>query len=613
MTDTPQPADRGPLRTKLRSAWAQLVHLPRTARLVWAASGKWTAAWLAMLAVQGLLPVATVLLTRDVVDGIVAAVDAHGSRDSLLALLPSVVSIGAVLVLGEILRGVAAWFREHQAQLIQDHIAGLIHDKSTAVDMAFYETPDYYDHLHRARNEAWYRPQKLVDNAGTLVRSAVTLVAMAGVLFGFSAWVPPVLLLSTLPALYAVLRHAVRQHEWRLRNTEAERRSWYDDWVLTSGEAAAEVRLFDLGDHFKARFRHLRERLRRERLALHRAQSLSELAAGALALLATAGCLAWMTLRTIEGHHTLGELALFFTAFRQGQQMVRGLLADMGDIYRNVLFLGDLFAFLDLRPGIAEPASPAPVTAQPPCAVSFRGVGFCYPGEERAVLERFDLDITPGRITAIVGPNGSGKSTLFKLICRLYDPQAGAVEIDGRDVRELRTADLRRLVTVMFQAPVRYSDTVARNVSFGDASREMGRNEIDRAVAAAGSDDLVSRLPEGLETLLGKWFEGGTDLSAGEWQRLALARAFARRAPLILLDEPTSSMDSWAEIDWMGRLRALAEGRTAVIITHRFTTAMGADAIHVMERGAIVESGSHEELLAAGGRYAASWQAQVNR
>jgi ATP-binding cassette subfamily B protein len=613
MTDPPKQKDQAPLRSKLGEALSQLRYLPRTARLVWAASGRWTLVWLAALLVQGLLPVAAVLLTRVLVDGVVAAIDAGGTWESIRAIaLPAGLLAGA-LVLGEVLRGVATWARANQAQLIEDHIASLIHEQSTAVDLAFYETPDYYDHLHRARNEAWHRPQKLTENAGTLVQSAVTLLAMAGVLLSFSAWVPLVLLLSTLPALLAVLRHAVRQHRWRLRNTEAERKAWYYDWELTSSETAAELRLFDLGGHFKHKFRSVRERLRRERLALIRDQSLSELAAGAIALLATLGCLAWIGVRTIEGLFTLGQLALFYGAFRQGQQMLRSVLGNMGDIYRNILFLGDLFAFLDLVPGVGDPDRPAKAPETLETGITFEDVTFAYPGCDEPVLEGFDLQIRAGAITAIVGANGSGKSTLLKLICRLYDPSAGRVDLDGTDLRQLAAADLRRRITVMFQTPVQYSDTAAENIALGDEANEHTKAEIETAAAAAGAAELVSRLPDRYETLLGKWFEGGTELSAGEWQRLALARAFLRRAPLILLDEPTSSMDSWAEADWTGRFRSLVEGRTALVITHRFTTAMGADMIHVMDRGRIIESGSHDELLARKGAYAESWAAQMSQ
>jgi ATP-binding cassette subfamily B protein len=214
-------------------------------------------------------------------------------------------------------------------------------------------------------------------------------------------------------------------------------------------------------------------------------------------------------------------------------------------------------------------------------------------------------------VVAIVGPNGAGKSTLIKLACRFYDPDGGRITLDGVELRDLPLETLRRQITVLFQEPVRYNATAAENIALGDLAAGASRAEIEAAAVAAGADGPIARLPHGYETLLGKWFAGGMELSVGEWQRLALARAFLRRARLIILDEPTSAMDSWAEADWMERFRQLAAGRTAIIITHRFTTAIRADQIHVMEQGRIVESGSHQELLARGGRYAGSWAEQV--
>lgn len=260
---------------------------------------------------------------------------------------------------------------------------------------------------------------------------------------------------------------------------------------------------------------------------------------------------------------------------------------------------------------MADPAEPAPVPEALRDGIRFRGVTFRYPSSARPALQGFDLDIPAGRVTAIVGPNGAGKSTLVKLLCRFYDPSEGTVELDGVDLRSLPLAKLRRAITVLFQEPVRYHETVAESIALGDLAAAPGRDEVVAAARAAGAEGLISRLPQGYDTPLGRWFADGQDLSMGEWQRLALARAFLRRAPLVVLDEPTSAMDSWAEADWLARFRAFAAGRTAVVITHRFTTAMHADLIYVMDAGRVVESGSHAELVARGGRYAESWQAQM--
>jgi ATP-binding cassette subfamily B protein len=308
---------------------------------------------------------------------------------------------------------------------------------------------------------------------------------------------------------------------------------------------------------------------------------------------------------------TLGDLALFYQAFNQGQRLMRSLLASVGQLYSNCLFLGNLFEFLDLEPLVVNPAHavPAPVVLQR--GIRFRQVNFRYPGSSREALCDFDLDIPAGQMVAIVGSNGAGKSTLLKLLCRLYDPDAGHIEMDGIDLRHLRVEELRRRITVLFQEPVRYNDTVAENISLGDRAAAPSAAKIEGAAQAAGADTIISRLPEGYVSTLGKMFSKGSELSVGEWQRIALARAFLRQAPIILLDEPTSAMDSWSEADWLHRFRSLADGRTVMIITHRFTTAMRADIIHVMAQGRIVESGSHEELLAFGGAYAQSWTAQM--
>ncbi|MCP4680335.1 MAG: ABC transporter ATP-binding protein [Deltaproteobacteria bacterium] len=564
-----------------------------------------------LLVVQGLLPVATVYLTRYVVDGVVEAMGSGGTWEAVVRVAWPAGLMGGTLLLAEVVGAALVWVRQYHTEFIEDRIRNLIHDTSTTVDLAFYETPEYYDHLHRARSEAWHRPQKLVENAGSLVQSGITLIAMGAVLLRFSAWVPAVLLVSTVPALFVVLRHALKQYRWRLENTADERRTWYYDHELTSGETAAELRLFSLGDYFKKRYRTVRKRLRSERLKLSRDQSLAELGASVFALLATAGCLAWMGLRALNGLLTLGELALFYVAFRQGQQMMRALLGNVGDIYRNILFLGDLFEFLGLEPTAVEPDRPVAPPQSLTNGIDFSDVTFNYPGSERPVIDDFALSIPAGKITAIVGPNGSGKSTLLKLICRLYDPQAGRISFDGVDLKSLRIEDVRRLITVLFQQPVQYSVTAAENINFGDIGSKDGRRRIEQAATAAGADDVIRKLPDEYETILGKWFEGGAELSVGEWQRVALARAFLRRAPIILLDEPTSAMDSWAEADWMKRLHDLAREQTVVIITHRFTTAMRTDVIYVMDEGRIVESGSHEDLLARGGIYADSWQEQM--
>ncbi|MCZ6485119.1 MAG: ABC transporter ATP-binding protein, partial [Acidobacteria bacterium] len=584
------------LATRGRALLDQLPYLPRAFSMVWEATGYWTLTWSLLLLLQGVLPVAIVYLTRWLVDGLVAAVEAGGSWESVRPTLILVALMAAVMLANELLRSATGWVRTAQSQLVRDHISTLIHEKSVAVDLAFYESPEYYDHLHRARAEANFRPLALLENAGNLGRNSITLLAMAAVLIPLGLWLPIALFISTLPALVVVLRYSSRQHEWRLRRTADERRSWYYDYLLTSGETAAELRMLALGKHFQAAFQALRLRLRQEGLRLARNEGLAEAAARTFALLVTGAALAWMAWRTMQGLISLGELALFYQAFYSGQALMRSLLQNAGQLYANLLFLSNLFEFLDLRPQVLDPPQPSRLPAPLVEGIRFRQVTFRYPGSERLTLSNFDLFIPAGRTVAIVGANGGGKSTLIKLICRLYDPEEGRIELDGIDLRDVPLQEVRSAIAVLFQEPVRYNATVAENIRLGNRAADPDRSEIERAGEGAGAHDVVERLPRGYDTLLGKWFVDGTELSGGEWKRISLARTFLRKASILLLDEPTSGMDSWAEAEWMDHLSQQTRGQTVVIITHRFTTAMGADIIHVLQNGHIVESGCHEDL-----------------
>jgi len=579
--------------------------------LIWQASGSLLVVWIAILLLQGVIPVAIVWLTKPLVDSLQAAISSGADGSAVRSLVSTALALGALLVVSTLLKTALQWISMAQSELVQDHISDLLHAKAAELDLAFFENAEFYDRLYRVRFEAASRPLALLESFGMLAQNLITLGGIGALLLSYGVWISLVLILGTLPALLVVVRANRRQHDWWLKTTTDRRRTQYFGDLLTMGQYAAEMRLFGLAGLFRQRFRTLRERLRVERMRLFRQQSIARLGAEAIAAGTTLGTIAWMVWRAIRGAATLGDVALFAQAFQRGQGLVRSLLMNIGQIHNNSLFLENLFEYLDLKAVVVPPPDPVPVPRERAYSIRFDDVSFRYPGTDRLALQQFNLNVPAGRTVAIVGSNGAGKSTLVKLLCRFYDPESGLVELAGIDVRLFDPAELRKSMTVMFQLPVAYQGSVRENITLSDLTRENSEGEMEAAAREAGVSELVGRLPAGYETLLGKAFAGGTELSVGEWQRIAMARSYFRRSGLIVLDEPTSSMDSWSEAQWFERFHRLAAGATAIIITHRLTIARRADEIHVMEQGRIVESGSHEALLALGGRYAGSWANQV--
>jgi ATP-binding cassette subfamily B protein len=598
------------LTPKLRKAIDQLPHLPRALALVHHAAGRWTLWWVILLIIQSALPVAVVLLTRRLVDAVVTA---SGSASGWAALrTPGILAaaMAGLLLASEVARALSQWVRTAQAELVGDHIRELIQERAAAVDMAFYDSPEYFDTLHRARFDAQARPAALVESLGTLLQGILTLGAMGAVLAAYAWWLPLVLLLSTVPAFAVVLRYIVRRHEWTVRTTMDQRRSTYFEYLQSTRETFAEIRLYDLAPHFRTLFTDLRSRLRSERIELARSEAWARVGAGLAGLVLLGTSLVWMLADAISGAITLGQLAMYGQAFFQGQKLLHSTLNNVGQIYSNLLFLGNLFEFLELAPTVTDPPQPSAFPSPLTRGISFTDISFTYPTADRPALESFSLKVQAGSTVALLGQNGAGKSTLFKLFLRFYDPECGAVEIDGINIRDMAQTDLRSHIAVLFQVPLEFSSTVAENIAYGDlqAGRDQGR--IIQALDSAGAHSIVDRLPEGTETMLGPWF-GGTELSLGEWQRIALSRAFLRDAEIILLDEPTSAMDSWAEAEWLAALKSHLANRTTIVITHRLSTARHADIIHVLDAGQITESGSHDQLLELGGSYATAWQFQI--
>jgi len=381
--------------------------------------------------------------------------------------------------------------------------------------------------------------------------------------------------------------------------------------MLTGDVHAKEIRLFDLGSLFRRRFRDLRQQLRRERIEIATRRSVAELVAEVGATVAVFASYAFIAYRTVHGAITLGDLVMYYQAFQRGQSFLQQMLSGLAGLYEDNLFLSNLHEFFDLKPKVVEAPHPRPIPQPMQTGIVFDHVSFQYPTGTRKVLEDINLTIRPGEVVALVGENGSGKTTLIKLLCRLYDPTSGTITLDGIDLRQFETTALRREISIIFQDYAQYHLTARENIWFGNVALPPDQEQIETAARHAGADEVITELPQGYETILGKWFEDGEELSVGEWQKVALARAFLRDAQIIVLDEPTSGLDARAEYEVFKRFRQLAAGRTAILISHRFSTVRMADRICVLEDGRIIENGSHTELVRLGGTYAHLFETQA--
>lgn len=574
----------------------------RALALVWNAAGSWTLTWAVLLVGQGLIPAGQALLLRTLVNRLV-------SLPGWSAIAPPAIGIATLWVLGQLLSSALSWVRAVQAERVQDEVHRLIHIQALRLDLSFYDHPESYDQLYRAQVDAISQPLSLLESLGSIVQNGLGFLVLAGILWTYARWLPILLVFTALPGLLLVARHTLNEHRWNLAHTFEERRLRYLDWTITEQSSAAELRLFNLGGYHRRAFEALRDVLRTGKLRLVRQGAGTELIAGLLAWAGSVAGLGWMLHQTITGKVKLGDLLLCFQAFQQSQVLLRSLLEGAGKIYRSLLFVENLDEFLHMAPAIL-PGQDRTKCLPIKNSILFENVSFTYPGGTHRALDEFDLEIPQGKVVALVGHNGAGKSTLIKLLCRFYDPDQGRILIDDADLRQFDQEALRREIAVLFQEPVHYHATVRENIGFGDIECMSEHARVWQAAHDAGALEPIERLPGEFEAILGKWF-GGAELSGGEWQRIALARAFFRRASLIILDEPTSAMDSWAEQDWLSRFRNLTDGKTALMITHRFTTAMHADIIHVLDKGRVVESGTHEQLVARGGAYAVSWSAQM--
>jgi ATP-binding cassette subfamily B protein len=589
-----------PESLSLRGFFGVFRYSRRALELVWSTNRGLTLALALLTLFAGVLPALVALVGALIVDAVLHAIGTAGSAAPVLRL----VALEGVLIaaIAAAQRGLSLCQSLLRAQLGQ-RVNVMILEKALTLELQHFEDSEFYDKLTRARREASTRPLSLVTRTFGLVQNGISLASYGVLLAHFSPWAVAVLLLAGLPAFVAEAKFsgdAFRLFRWRSPET---RMQIYLETVIAREDHAKEVMLYRLGPRLLERYRDIFRRLYAEDRALTVRRDLWGFALGSIATAALYAAYAWIAVTAVRSIITVGQMTMYVLLFRQGQAAVSAMLAAVGGMYEDNLYLSTLYEYLETE--VPAPGGAAVRGPHPEDGVRFEDVSFTYPGAEQPALEHVSLHLTPGSSLALVGENGSGKTTLIKLLTRLYAPSTGRILLDGQDLAEWDERALRERIGVIFQDFARYQMLVGENVGAGD--ERFFEDETRWRVAAdkGRASEFIDTLPAGYHTQLGKWFRDGRELSGGQWQKIALSRAFMRtRADILVLDEPTAAMDAQAEAEVFEHFRQLARERITILISHRFSTVRMADQIAVLNRGRIVERGSHEELMRLDGRYA---------
>ncbi|HEY7302526.1 MAG TPA: ABC transporter ATP-binding protein [Bryobacteraceae bacterium] len=602
-----------PINPQYASPWRERLHalknVPPVLKIVWDSGRYVVALGLLFRVFVSLVPVSTAWVTGLIINNVKAIVDGKEPLSAHLWWLTALEF--ALAIAGSVLGRLIDYYDAVLADRYTRHISIRVMDHASKLDLQSYEDPVYYDRLERARVQATDR-LGMIQSIGRLFQQTVTTISLSVAIVFFSPWLLLVLVVCLIPAFLGESHFAFLNYAKNFRQTPAKRELDYLRQVGGSKEAAKELKLFGLSAFLTDRFTSLSNTIFDENIALFR-RRLS--AVSVLSMLSTAGyygAYAWAIWETVNGAFSVGTLVFLTASIMNASNNISQMFSTLSSIADQALFLTDLLAFFEMRPAVTSKpnalAAPRPIIE----GFEFQNVSFVYPGTERLVLNHLNFRLEPGERIALIGQNGQGKTTIVKLLTRLYDPTGGRVLLDGVDLREYDIDDLCREIGVIFQDFMRYEMTAQENIAVGRIEYLKDMNRIRDAAEKSLADGVIRRLPRQYRQMLGRRFEGGVDLSGGEWQKLALARAYLREAQVLILDEPTAALDARAEYEVFERFNELTVSKMALFISHRFSTVRMAERIIVLENGCIAEEGSHDRLVARGGTYAEMFELQAS-
>ena len=608
-----------PPQLDLRQRFGAMRNLPPFLREIWASSPWLTSASLALRLVRALMPVATLYIGKLIIDEAVRLVGARLPHDTLAAAwhsgelshLVQLLALEFALAIASDLFGrLVAYVDSVLSEKFSNETSIRLMEHAATLDLEDFEDPDLQDQLDRARRQTMGRMNLLSQLFGQ-AQTAVTVVSFAVGLVAYAPWLMLLLAVAMIPAFVGESHFNAINYTLNFQWTPERRQLDYVRQMGASVETAKEVKIFNLNRFFIERFRTLSRQLFLANKALAARRAFWGTLLSALGTLGYYAAYVYIAWRTVKGDFSIGDLTFLAGSFRQLGNLLENLLVGFSQVAGQALFLEDLYSFYEIKPEIASKPGALPVPKPIARGFAFENVGFRYPDAEKWALRGVDFELHAGEVLALVGENGAGKTTLVKLLARLYDPDEGRILLDGRDLKDYDLDDLRANIGVIFQDFVRYHLSAGENIGVGDVADMDNRERIAEAARKGMADEVVASLPNGYDQLIGRRFKTGVDLSGGQWQKIAIARAYMRDAQVMILDEPTAALDARSEFEVFQRFKDLSEGRTAVLISHRFSSVRMADRILVLANGKVEASGTHAQLMAQGGRYAELFELQA--